>query len=331
MRRIFVVAAIVFMNNLLSNFRKYKYSKWSVAVTLQLLIFTLLVASILARVVTKLSSGEISLDPQPRDTVVTLFFDIILAILNIGIPLHHFISNSKIVYSPSEEFLLYQPLAFHELYIGVCLGNSITEIILSILFVLILIWTWPSISLFVFFNSLFVIAILNPLIKLATIGLNKRGYLRLALLIILLYTAFGLIHTAHVSLSNGVFSISPLLTYPSKAFYLLGLELFNKAGLASIALYIALCLALGLAIAFPLAKSVDINDFVSTEAVLYRAALREGLRRALRRELILDWGSPRKAVEKVLFEPGYNFRKMLVVYGLAGCLVLGFRLSGRML
>jgi hypothetical protein len=178
---------------------------------------------------------------------------------------------------------------------------------------------------------LFVIAILNPLIKLATIGLNKRGYLRLALLIILLYTAFGLIHTAHVSLSNGVFSISPLLTYPSKAFYLLGLELFNKAGLASIALYIALCLALGLAIAFPLAKSVDINDFVSTEAVLYRAALREGLRRALRRELILDWGSPRKAVEKVLFEPGYNFRKMLVVYGLAGCLVLGFRLSGRML
>lgn len=89
--------------------------------------------------------------------------------------------------------------------------------------------------------------------------------------------------------------------------------MLRALGFVAIAIYPLTCLGLGLVLAHPLGKAIDVSDFVSFEEVAFR---RQRSLKELRRDLVLDWGSPEEAVKKSLLYPVLTPRRVVTRYGL---------------
>jgi hypothetical protein len=324
MRKALLVAKIVFMNRFLATFRPYSTSrrgralaKFGVALQIVSLVFLIIMSIALAMIAHMEGRINIFSYASPNDPLVA---SILIAILTYSLL---YLSNVRaIVYYPSEEFLLYQPLQLYEIYIGLYLGESLTYILIIAFAATLSLGMAPKVAYAIFFGSIFAALVLTPIMRLVIAIASKRGYLEIVKAFLYTYIVMGVAHTAYEVLNQKSFTLSPLLLYPASAGYLLGIAMMKTLGFVAIALYPLACLGLGLVLAHQLGKAIDISDFVSFEEAAFR---RPRSLKELKRDLVLDWGSPEEAVKKSLLYPVFTPRRVVMRYGLgmAVALLLG--------
>ncbi|MCC6056513.1 MAG: hypothetical protein LM583_07550 [Desulfurococcaceae archaeon] len=315
MKRVFLVTKIVFMNRLLTSFRSYSTSRRGrvlakFGVALQVASLVLLIIIFIASAIVTHMEGRINIfsyaspdDPLVASSLITVF---ILSLL-------YFSGAKAIVYYPSDEFLLYQPLQLYEIYIGLYLGESLAYLLITALVLAFFLRIAPKIAYTLFFSVIFVILVLAPVIRLVIVVAFKRGYLEIVRSLLYIYIVMGVVYTVYEVLNQKSFTLSPLLLYPASAGYLLGIEMMKTLSFVAIAIYPLTCLGLGLVLAYPLGKAIDVSDFVSFEEVAFRRQLSL---KELKRDLVLDWGSPEEAVKKSLLYPVFTPRRVVTRYGL---------------
>ena len=315
MRKALLVAKIVFMHRLLATFRPYSTSrrgralaKFGVVLQIVSLVFLIIMSITLAMIAHMEGRINIFSYASPNDPLVA---SILIAILIYSLL---YLSNVRaIVYYPSDEFLLYQPLQLYEIYIGLYLGESLAYILIIAFMATFFLGVAPKVAYAIFFGSIFAALVLTPIMRLVIAIASKRGYLEIVKAFLYTYIVMGVAHTAYEVLNQKSFTLSPLLLYPASAGYLLGIAMMKTLGFVAIALYPLACLGLGLVLAHQLGKAIDISDFVSFEEVAFR---RSRSLKELKRDLVLDWGSPENAVKKSLLYSMLTPRRVVAMYGL---------------
>lgn len=277
-----------------------------------------------------------------------IFVDTILAFLFIFLLIGVVFSSAKGVgLLPGYEFLLYQPVDFGELVIGIMIG-----VVLQTITVFMLIAFIP-LTIFLLSISLgYVLPILKSVVSFILLIIHLTvSYMPLAFVLdiaktlllrrkeeysflpmyvfVFIYILIGISHSVILSIDSGSPIISPILILPVKAFYIIAFEISKFIGFAGYIFGLLALFCLYYALLRYVGQFLGVEDFMSVKDV-YELRLAKQLEKEFKRKPLISWSSPEEVLKQVLIDlsplnPRNNIKSYAIAFSIAICIAFILR------
>lgn len=329
MREVIKVAEVVFLNQLMSLWRRHRpgkiYRKPEIIVAA--IIYGVVFLNALFVVYSRAGSMTNLLDPRPPESWLPgVVVDVVSVLILVYTFIQYYLRENLMIVLPDFEFILYQPMSAGEIYAGIGLGIVVFVLVSLAPMVVILSFFVPWFSFMLIYFFTYVLLVFDPLFFTSSRVLRRLGRLGLVSAFIQAYVIFGLVHSFFNSCLFGRFFVSPLLSYPVKWLYLLVLSLYESVGCLSFLIYFLGVFSLFFLVVFSVGGWLDVSDFTGFREV-YEVRLSRELKKVLRRDVFVNWGSSADALRRVVLEftvynPRLMFRRYVPVF--LGVLTVAF-------
>lgn len=329
MREVFKVAEVVFLDQLMSLWRRYSPGKIyrKPGIVAATIVYGVVFLNMLFLVYSRAGSVANPLDPRlPESWLPGVAVDVVSALILVYAFVQYYLRENLMIVPPDFEFILYQPLRAGEIYAGVGLGIAMFVLVSLTPMAVILSFFVPWFSFMLIYFFTYVSLVFDPLFFTSSRVLRRLGRLGLVSAFIQAYIVFGAVHSFFDSCLLGRFLVSPLLSYPVKWLYLAVLSLYESVGCLSFLIYFLGVFSLFFLVVFSVGGWLDVSDFTGFREV-YEARLSRELKKVLRRDVFVNWSSSADALRRVVLEfTVYNPRLMFRRYvpAFLGVLTAGF-------
>lgn len=311
------------------------------------LVITTAICIVAALVLGYVYGVELFLDPWKPN----IFIDVVTSFLCIFTLIACTFSSVKgLIMSPGYELILYQPIDFDEIVIGLVLG-SILQIFIEFAFItcipliILLLGTMlgrqalvhllkPGIS----FVLLLTYIVTCYMLLVFTIDVTKIVLLKkrgeniplLAQISALMYMIMGVSHSIILSIDNNFPIISPVLTLPIKIFHIIAFEISRFIGFIGYILGWLIMFSLCYVLLRHICQSLSAEDFISIKDV-YEIRLTKQLEKELKRRPLASWRSSEDALKQILIDlsplsPHSNIKIYVTAFSVTVCIAIILRI-----